>query len=81
MYAERRIENITDGFLPAVNASFASVAEGVDLLISCLSTRGDQNSPNDADCPVDSARELLDDARAELDAQLDLARQGFQVLG
>lgn len=78
MYAERLIENVTEGFLSSINASFADVAANVDLLISCTSPRGDSTNANDADCPVDSARELLDDAQAELDSQLALAREGFQ---
>lgn len=69
---------MTEGFLPSINASLVYIATSADLLVSCVSLRGNSTSANSTDCPADSARELADDARAELDSQLVLAREGLQ---
>lgn len=73
-HAENRIGNITQTFVDAMNASFEEIENSADLLVSCVSPRGDGNLTA---CPIPSVREVLDAARAELDSQLAIARAGF----
>lgn len=76
--AEGLFENVTDNFPVAIDVSFAKLAAFADTLVSCVSPRGDDTGNPDTNCPYESVRTLLDEARAELDSQLVDAREGFQ---
>eukprot|EP00903_Cladosiphon_okamuranus_P008866 g8489.t1 len=73
------LDNVTFEVPGSVSESLAGISDLGGTLVSCVSLRGDDN-PGAAGqaCPIDAARELADEARAELDYQLEIARAGFQ---
>lgn len=58
----------------AINDSFERIEEMSDLLMSCVSPRGEENHTQ---CLQETAREMLDAATATLESQLMDARMGF----
>ena len=74
-----RLENVTFEVPESIAESLAEISDLGGTLVSCVSLRGDGASGDAGQtCPVQSARELADEARAELDYQLEVARAGFQ---
>lgn len=73
------LDNVTFEVPPSIAESLAGIADLGGALVSCVSLRGESDSGEAGQaCPVDAARELADEARAELDLQLEIARAGFQ---
>ncbi len=74
------LDNATFEVPASIAESLAEMAALGDVLVSCVSLRGDSDGggAGTAVCPFDGARELADEARAELDYQLEVARAGFQ---
>lgn len=73
------LDNVTFEVPESISESLTGISDLGGTLVSCVSLRGDDD-PGAAGqaCPVDAARELADEARAELDYQLEVARAGFQ---
>ncbi|CAM9490400.1 unnamed protein product [Ectocarpus fasciculatus] len=75
------LENVTFEIPASVSESLEDISALGDVLVSCVSLRGeddDGGATTAAACPVESARELADVAREELDYQLEVARAAFQ---
>lgn len=72
------IENVTSLFPITVDDKFAGIYALADTLVSCVSPRGDDDGSSVSSCPLDRVRDLLDEARADLDAQLAYAQTGFE---
>ncbi|CAM9421672.1 unnamed protein product, partial [Scytosiphon promiscuus] len=80
--AQALIENVTFEVPESIAASLADIAALGETLVSCVSLRGEVEGDGDGSggsaCPIESARELADYARLQLDIQLEAARAGFQ---
>lgn len=74
------LENVTLEIPESITESLEDISALGDALVSCVSLRGedDNGGAAAAPCPVESARELADAAREELDYQLEVARAAFQ---
>ncbi|CBJ29864.1 conserved unknown protein [Ectocarpus siliculosus] len=75
------LENVTLEIPESISESLEDISALGDALVSCVSLRGeddDGGAAAAAPCPVESARELADAAREELDYQLEVARAAFQ---
>uniref|UniRef100_A0A7S2RH00 Uncharacterized protein n=1 Tax=Rhizochromulina marina TaxID=1034831 RepID=A0A7S2RH00_9STRA len=71
------LEAISVSHIADINLSFAILFPGADHLMGCVSLRDSENHTGCFD-GLDSAHELYEDVRDALDAQLSVAREGFQ---
>lgn len=80
--AQALIENVTFEVPDSIAESLQEISALGETLVSCVSLRGagdgDDDESGGSPCPVESARELADYARLQLDFQLEAARAGFQ---
>lgn len=65
--ASHLVEGTTQPFVEAINTSFDTIRAATDLLVSCISPRGDDNGNV---CPTLNVREQLDSEREQLVSRL-----------